>query len=131
MVSIRSTSTETDREAGPLQSSFLAIGLANMEATIVNTMAATKMAEISTKPPNMTTRTSNNGPFKCLCAVSAATLLSASKLSLIRSIPSLHDTSISPTRQDIESFCYTGNLCYRLYQSVILAASKLCRCAAH
>lgn len=74
-----------------------------------NNMAATKMAETSTKPPSITTRMSSSGPFRCLCAVSAATLFTASRLSLIKRIPSLHHTAqVSRSAQQTLSKCTTA-----------------------
>ncbi len=72
------------------QSCFVGLGLAKALATIEKTIATTKRAETRTKPPRRMTRMTNRGPLKCLWAASVAKLVTASRLSLMRSSPSLH-----------------------------------------
>ena len=97
-----------------------------------NNMAATKMAETSTKPPNITTRMSSSGPFRCLCAVSAATLLTASRLSLIKRIPSLHHTvQVSRSAQQTLSRCTSARTTMpwrdRLLQKLTLMVTRFAK----
>ncbi len=72
------------------QSCFFGSGFAKALTTMEKIMAMTNSADISTKPPSRITRMSKRGPLKCLWAASVAKLVTASRVSLMRSNPSLH-----------------------------------------